>query len=331
MANQVEQTIADIENTRNEITQIVRDSTGLYLPDTTTLKQLVPHVRSLASHELEEGTVTPTPSGFTQYPSEGYAGFSKVTVNPIPNKRKATDVTVDGATVNIPFGYYSSPVQKSVEGGSATTPTDTIEATNTITVDANGLITATASGSKSITPAVSAGYVSSGTAGTVSVSGTGTKQLTKRTSSSLTASGLTVTAPAGYYHSKATKTLTDSNLVASNIKDGVTIFGVTGTHKGGLSLETCNVTFDFDEILPVLGNKEIVISYTRDDGVGNILTVNTNTSFEALRKTPIFIYIPVSGVAEIYEAVEKMVHNNGNTYIYYASEEQKVLSFYLDD
>ncbi len=330
MPTEIGNVIGGIKQARDDIADIIRDR-GSYVAPNTKLNELVPYVRSLASQELEEGIVTPTLSGFTQYPSEGYVGFSKVTVRPIPNKRNDTDVTVDGAIVNIPFGYYSSPVQKSVEGGSATTPTDTIEATNTITVDANGLITATASGSKSITPTVSAGYVSSGTAGTVSVSGTGTKQLTKRTSSSLTASGLTVTAPAGYYHSKATKTLTDSNLVADNIKDGVTIFGVTGTHKGGLSPGTCNVTFDFDEILPVLGNKEIVISYTRDDGVGNILTVNTNTSFEALRKTPIFIYIPVSGVAEIYEAVEKMVHNNGNTYIYYADAEQKVLSFYLDD
>ena len=51
-----------------------------------------------------------------------------------------------------------------------------------------------------------------------------------RTSTNLTASGLTVTAPAGYYASDATKTLTDSNLVATNIKNGVSIFGVTGSY-----------------------------------------------------------------------------------------------------
>lgn len=156
--------------------------------------------------------------------------------------------TVSGNTVKTTStgaGYVAANTTVgTVSAGSATTPDTTITATNTITIDANGLITATASGSKSITPTVSAGYVSSGTAGTVSVSGTGTKQLTKRTSSSLTASGLTVTAPAGYYHSKATKTLTDSNLVASNIKKGVTIFGVTGTHEGGASIATCNVTID---------------------------------------------------------------------------------------
>lgn len=59
-----------------------------------------------------------------------------------------------------------------------------------------------------------------------------------RTSSDLTSSNLTVTAPAGYYASAATKTLTDSNLVAGNIKSGTTIFGVTGSYTGaGVSLQ----------------------------------------------------------------------------------------------
>ena len=49
-----------------------------------------------------------------------------------------------------------------------------------------------------------------------------------KTSSDLTASTLTVTAPAGYYASAASKTLTDASLVSSNIKSGATIFGVSG-------------------------------------------------------------------------------------------------------
>jgi len=52
-----------------------------------------------------------------------------------------------------------------------------------------------------------------------------------RDSSDLTASDLTVTAPSGYYHSSASKTLTDANLTAGNIKKDVTIFGVTGSYE----------------------------------------------------------------------------------------------------
>lgn len=54
-----------------------------------------------------------------------------------------------------------------------------------------------------------------------------------KTSSDLTASNLTVTAPAGLYASDASKTLSDANLVAGNIKKDVTIFSVTGTYEGG--------------------------------------------------------------------------------------------------
>ena len=56
---------------------------------------------------------------------------------------------------------------------------------------------------------------------------------TARTSADLTANNLTVTAPAGLYASDATKTLSDQNLIASNIKKDVSIFGVTGTYEAG--------------------------------------------------------------------------------------------------
>lgn len=53
--------------------------------------------------------------------------------------------------------------------------------------------------------------------------------IASKSSSDLTASGLTVTAPAGHYSSAASKTCSDANLVSGNIKSGVTIFGVTGS------------------------------------------------------------------------------------------------------
>lgn len=52
--------------------------------------------------------------------------------------------------------------------------------------------------------------------------------ISSKSSSDLTASNLTVTAPAGYYASAASKTLSDASLVSGNIKSGVTIFGVSG-------------------------------------------------------------------------------------------------------
>ena len=52
--------------------------------------------------------------------------------------------------------------------------------------------------------------------------------IVSKQSSDLTANNLTVTAPAGYYASAASKTLSDASLVSSNIKSGATIFGVSG-------------------------------------------------------------------------------------------------------
>ena len=53
--------------------------------------------------------------------------------------------------------------------------------------------------------------------------------IASKSSSDLTASTLTVTAPAGYYASAASKTLSDTSLVSGNIKAGATIFGVSGS------------------------------------------------------------------------------------------------------
>lgn len=52
--------------------------------------------------------------------------------------------------------------------------------------------------------------------------------IASKSSSDLSASVLTVTAPAGYYASAASKTCSDASLVSGNIKSGATIFGVSG-------------------------------------------------------------------------------------------------------
>ena len=58
-----------------------------------------------------------------------------------------------------------------------------------------------------------------------------TGNIASKSSSDLTANGLTVTAPAGHYAQAASKTLTDAALVSGNIKNGATIFGVPGAQN----------------------------------------------------------------------------------------------------
>ena len=155
--------------------------------------------------------------------------------------KSASDVTVSGATTTIPAGVYSSQVQKTVSSGSAATPATSITANPSISVSSSGLITASVSASKSVTPTVSAGYVSSGTAGTVSVSGSNTSQLTTQAAQTITPTTTNQTISSGRYLTGNQTILGDTNLVASNIMSGVSIFGVTGTLEPGGNLRTLTI------------------------------------------------------------------------------------------
>ena len=108
------------------------------------------------------------------------------------------------------FKNGSDQVFNAIDSGTTVTPTEssqTIGGNNTMM---RGAVTVNA---------IPSNYVGSG--------------ITSRSSSDLTASNLTVTAPSGYYSSSASKTLTDANLTAENIKKNVTIFGTTGSYEGG--------------------------------------------------------------------------------------------------
>lgn len=142
--------------------------------------------------------------------------------------KASTDLTVSGATVTAPAGYYSAAASKSVASGSATTPATTITVTPTIAISSSGLITASVSGSQGVTPTISAGYVSSGTSGTITVSGSETEQLTTKAAATITPGTSNQTIAAGTYLTGAQTISGDANLVAANIKSGISIFGVAG-------------------------------------------------------------------------------------------------------
>ena len=137
--------------------------------------------------------------------------------------KSSSDLTASGDTVTVPAGYYSSQQTKSVSSGSATAPA-TISGTSASISTSTNTITLTKT--VSVTPSVTAGYVSSGTAGNSSVS----------LSASVTTKGATTYTPttsdqaiaAGTYFTAASTVKGDSNLTAANIKSGVSIFGVAG-------------------------------------------------------------------------------------------------------
>lgn len=135
-----------------------------------------------------------------------YVNGSKIT-GTIATKT-SSNLTVSGATVTVPAGYYASNASKSVATATQATPS--------ISVNSAGKITASST--------QTAGYVA---AGTKSV----TKQLTTQAAKTVTPSTSAQTAvAAGVYTTGAITVAGDADLVAGNIKKGVNIFNVTGTY-----------------------------------------------------------------------------------------------------
>lgn len=182
-------------------------------------------------------------------------------------------------SVVVPSG--SATPASSISGTSATVSTGTNTLTLTKTV--------------SNTPQVSAGYISSGTSGNTSVSLTAS--VNTRSSSDLTASGATVTAPSGYYASQATKTVasgtagtpTATKGAVSNHSVSVTpsVTNATGYITGSTKTGTA-VSVSASEL--VSGTKSITDNGTGID-VTNYASVDVNvpsqggSSYELIAST----------------------------------------------
>lgn len=140
-----------------------------------------------------------------------YVDGSKVTGT--VTAKSASDVTVSGVTVTVPAGLYSSKVTKSLASVQAATPTLSV---NTST----GQITAQTT--------QSAGYVAAATK-------TQTQQLTTKGAETFTPGTQAITIQSGRYLTGNQVISGSANLVSGNIKNGVSIFGVTGSYAGEAS------------------------------------------------------------------------------------------------
>lgn len=130
--------------------------------------------------------------------------------------KTASNLSVSGATVTVPAGYYASQATKSVSTATQATPS--------VSINSSGLITASAT--------QMAGYVSAGTK-------SGTKQLTTQGAKTVTPTTSNQIAVASGVYTTGNITIAgDANLKAENIANGVSIFGIAGTHSGAEDLDT---------------------------------------------------------------------------------------------
>lgn len=138
--------------------------------------------------------------------------------------KTGTDITASGDTVTVPAGYYATQNTKAVATGSATAPATISGSSATVTTGTN---TITLSKSVSVTPQVTAGYVSAGTAGNSSVSLTAA--VTTKAAATITPTTSNQEIAANTYLTGKQTISGDANLLAANIKSGVSIFGVAGS------------------------------------------------------------------------------------------------------
>lgn len=210
-------------------------------------------------------------SGTTAHDNSGAAITGSI------ESKSSSDLTASGATVTAPAGYYASSASKAVSSGSATAPATITGSSATVSAGTNTL---TLSKTVSVTPDVTAGYVSSGEAGNSSVSLTAS--VTTKAAATITPGTTNQTISAGTYLTGKQTIAGDANLIAANIASGVSIFGVAGSLANGYKTTTSAATSS-QTILSFVLTKEpswfIVVCTNQYSTVEQSLTATRNKRY----------------------------------------------------
>ena len=177
-------------------------------------------------------------------PYTAYVGSGKIT-GTIPTNNDES-VTISGASISVPAGYYAQAVSKAIDTVSQAVPS--------ITVNSSGLITASAT--------QDAGYVEQGTE-------SATQQLAVQGAQTITPSTSNQTIAAQQYLTGVQTIEGDTNLIPANIRSGISIFGVQGTYEGNTFAVPLVVTVDSGATVTAInGDTELTAV---SDGTATIL------------------------------------------------------------
>ena len=237
--------IATISNTVKKLL-----TKGKYLEDDITITDS----GGGGSANLETLQVSYTPSetaiSDTQTPSTGYDGFdeAQISVAAIPSsyvgsgitRRDSTDMSVSGDTVTAPAGYYENAGSKAIAAGSISLP-QFLAANRGSLSSGSGYVGITKT--LNITPSVVAGYIASGTQESVEVTLEADVWTVGATNYHPSTSDQTIPADSFLRGAQTIKAVVLDNLLAENIKNGVTVkvgddtdddcvAAVTGTYEG---------------------------------------------------------------------------------------------------
>lgn len=150
-------------------------------------------------------TITPTESAQTAVPAHKWT-TGEVSVAAIPSDyvgsgvthNDSTDLSVSGATVTAPAGYYENAASASVPNATWKNAS-TVGVVPEISVDSNGLITANCAGWTSCKPLSASGYADADTSANIQLSGVKTSQLDTLEATTYTPTTSQQTIAAGQY------------------------------------------------------------------------------------------------------------------------------------
>lgn len=194
-------------------------------------------------------------------------------------KRSVSDLSASGASIIVPAGYYPSNMSKDVAIASHLSPEIS---------RSGGTITATHT--------QSAGYTAGGTTtATYTIATQAGKTVTPKTYQQTAVASDRLTTGAVYVAG-------DSNLTASNIKSGVSIFGVSGSYGGG------DNSFIFN----------IVTMPTNYAVTSNVITLNYNSAYAGDFSKHVCTY------------AELLCNNQGYSKYYALLFYSKIVGYYTD-